>query len=72
MYAFLHVSLLEEKAVIQIKQTWHHSTPHKFLYLIPPVKIIVSMVTQLWRFLIRTRINVVQFSMASVDTPVTL
>ena len=48
MYAFLHVSLLEEKTVtilnlIQIEQTWCHSTPHKLLYSMPPEQILSSL-----------------------------
>ena len=43
MYAFLHVSLLEEKAVTKPKQTWCHSTPHELLYSMPPKQILSSL-----------------------------
>ena len=61
MYAFLHVSLLEEKQslnLIQIEQTWCHSTT---LFIATRTNFIISMVTELQHFLIRTRINVLQF-----------
>ena len=41
MYAFLHVSLLEEKAVTnltQIKQTWQNFIPHELLYQMSPLE----------------------------------
>ena len=29
--------------LIQIKQTWHHSTPHELLYSMPPVENLSSL-----------------------------
>ena len=64
MYAFLHVSLLQEKAVTKPypNQTNLVSFYSSWIALFNSArrKFIVSMVTQLRRFLIRTRINVIQ------------
>ena len=68
MYAFLHVSLLEEKAVT--KPYPNRTNLVSFyssritLFNATRTNFIVSMVTELQRFLIRTRLNVLQFPMA--------
>ena len=68
MYAFLHVSLLKEKAVT--KPYPNRTNLVSFyssqitLFNATRTNFIVSMVTELQRFLIRMRINVLQFPMA--------
>ena len=67
MYAFLHVSLLEEKAVTkpypnQTNLVSFYSSQIT-LFNATRTNFIVSMVTELQRFLIRMRINVLQFPM---------
>ena len=68
MYALLHVSLLEEKAVTKPCPNQTNLASFYFLgitlFNATRRKFIVSMVTQLRGFLIRTRINVLQFPMA--------
>ena len=61
-YMFLFLKKKQSLNLIQIEQTWCHSTPHEFNAT--RTNFIVSMVTELQRFLIRTRINVLQFPMA--------
>ena len=68
MYAFLHVSLLEEKAVTkpypnQTNLVSFYSS-RITLFNATRTNFIVSMVMELQRFLIRTQINVLQFPMA--------
>ena len=65
-YMFLFLKKKQSLNLIQIEQTWCHSTPHELATLFNTTRtnFIVSMVTELQRFLIRTRINVLQFPMA--------
>ena len=68
MYAFLHVALLEEKAVTkpypnQTNLVSFYSSQIT-LFNATQTNFIVAMVTESQRFLIRTRINVLQFPMA--------
>ena len=76
MYAFLLVSLLEERAVTNPypNQTNLVSLDSLRISLFNATRriFIVSMVTELQRFLIGTRINVLQFLWRKVDTHSTL
>ena len=65
MYAFLHVSLLEEKTVTKPYPNRTNLVSFYFsritLFNATRTNFIVSIVTELQRFLIRTRINVLQY-----------
>ena len=42
-YMFLFLKKKQSLNLIQIKQTWHHSTPYELLYLMPPVENLSSL-----------------------------
>ena len=42
-YMFLFLKKKQSLNLIQIKQTWYHSTPHELLYSMPPVENLSSL-----------------------------